>query len=327
MEKYIINLLALNSLKGVGKKTLNEVPLGVLQSIKEEKYLLAYIQSKEFPLQRKNIQVLSLSDVSAAYDGADKLVMDCKNKGITLITKFDAEKYPQRFFRLADYPPFFFAKGNVDCLKKTGIAVIGTREPSNTGKTWGTRLAEVFAEQGYTVISGLALGCDTCGHQGCLNGNGETIAVMPCPLDKVVPPQNEKLLDKIIKHNGCAISEYPIGAFTSKASFVERDRLQSGLAIGVAVIETGTQGGTWHAVNTAFKIKIPVGFLQFSEHHYAQVETSKGNKLAIEEKGCHGLKDQNSIRDFLIQCCLNDTTGDVKVDVLENVLAEQGNLF
>ena len=327
MEKYIINLLALNSLKGVGKKTLNEVPLDILQSIKEEKDLLAYIQSKEFPFQRKNIQSLSLGDVASAYVAAEKIIRDCENNDIALITKFDTEKYPKRFFRLEDHPPFFFAKGNADCLKKTGIAVIGTREPSNTGKTWGTRLAEVFAEQRYTVISGLALGCDTCGHQGCLNGNGETIAVMPCPLDKVVPPQNEKLLEKILKHNGCAISEYPIGAFTSKASFVERDRLQSGLAIGVAVIETGIQGGTWHAVNTAFRIKIPVGFLEFSEQHYAQVENSTGNKLAIEAKGCCGLKDQNSIRDFLIQCCLKDTTSDVKNKVFDNTQPEQGNLF
>ena len=324
MERYILNFIAINCVKGIGKKTLNEVEFCDLERINGPLDMLEYIQSSKFPLKRKSFANLSVEDIKVAFSEANKIVDNCSDNQIEIITKFDTNNYPTRFFRLSDYPPILYAKGNIKCLKKDGIAVISTREPSDVGKSWGTRLAELFAEQGYTVISGLALGSDSCGHQGCLNGKGLTIAVMPCSLEKVYPAQNRKLMTNILANNGCAISEYPVGSFTSKACFVERDRLQSGLAIGVAVIETGVKGGSWHAINTAKKIGIPVGFLEFNDAHYAQYENSKGNKMAIEEQKCFGLKDRNSINEFLFRC--KNITMDTCNDEIQNV-QEQGSLF
>lgn len=324
MERYILNFIAINCVKGIGKKTLNEIDFCDLERINGSFDMLEYIQSSKFPLKRKSFLNLSVEDIKVAFSEADRIVDNCSENQIEIITKFDTKNYPIRLFRLSDYPPILYAKGNIKCLKKDGIAVIGTREPSDVGKSWGTRLAELFAEQGYTVISGLALGSDSCGHQGCLNANGITIAVMPCSLEKVYPAQNKKLMANILEHNGCAISEYPVGSFTSKASFVERDRLQSGLAIGVAVIETGIKGGSWHAINTAKRIGIPVGFLAFNDGHYAQYEKSKGNKMAIEEQSCIGLKDRHSIEEFLFSCHHN--SGNLGNDEVKPVL-EQGSLF
>ena len=295
-------LLAIGKIKGVGVKTLAQISESDISHITDAGELLSYVHSERFPLKRKNIKELKLDAVNNALNMVDATLESCEKNGIQVISVFDRDIYPERFRRLEDYPPYFFAKGNIECLKKEGIAVIGTRKPSDIGRRWGTRIAELFTENGFTVISGLAVGSDTCGHIGCLNKHGETIAVLPSPIENVYPAENKKLLCQILDNGGCAISEYPAGAFMSKSNFVARDRLQSGLAVGVTVIETGVTGGTWHAVNTGFKLGIPVAFLGYSDSHYLEFENARGNRLGIEEKGGYSIYDSETAKVFMSLC-------------------------
>ena len=292
-------LLAIGKIRGVGIKTLNQISECDISYITGAGELLSYLHSESFPLKRKNIRELPLEAIKNALSMADATIEACEKNKIEIITSFDSTLYPERLRRLMDYPPYFFAKGNLKCLNKEGIAVIGTREPSETGRKWGTRIAELFTENGFSVISGLAIGSDTCAHKGCLNKNGETIAVLPSPIDNVYPAENRDLLSEIIAGGGCAITEYSPGSLVSRANFVARDRLQSGLAIGVTVIETGVTGGTWHAVNTGFKLGIPVAFLGYSDSHYLAFENARGNRLGIEEKGGFSIYDSETAEVFM----------------------------
>lgn len=315
--------LAISNLKGIGVKTLIQIPYGVISTLSDELDIHAYIQSDNFPLKRKSIKELTIDDVKTALKKAEDTIQNSESHRVSIITVFDA-KYPDQFKRLDNYPPIFFAKGNVDALKEDSVAVIGTREPSEIGKKWGTRLSELLTLKGFNIVSGLALGSDSCGHRGSINVGGKTIAVLPCSLEQVYPTSNKNLLEEILGHDGCAISEYPVGAAMNKSNFVERDRLQSGLALGVAVIETGIVGGTWHAINTAIKMNIPVGFLDYGDEHYKLFECSAGNKVGIVERGGIALKDSSSIDAFINRCRNLDCA---KADISLDTNVVQGSLF
>jgi DNA processing protein len=104
-----------------------------------------------------------------------------------------------------------------------------------------------MTKQGYVVISGLAEGCDTLGHRGCLEEGGKTVAIVGTGLDTVFPKSNEDLFKQIIKDGGLAISEYPVGFKGASYSFVQRDRLQAAFSDVVIPIQTSIKGGTMHA--------------------------------------------------------------------------------
>lgn len=127
------------------------------------------------------------------------------------------------------------------------VAIIGTREPTDFGKRMGTRLAEVLAADEYVIVSGLALGCDTVGHEGALLAEGKTIAVLPTPIDApVYPSQNQGLADRIVGGGGALVSEYAPGVMLHDkqlvSNLVARDEWQPGLSDGVIAIETSVAG-------------------------------------------------------------------------------------
>ena len=126
------------------------------------------------------------------------------------------------------------------------IAIVGTREPTQYGAESARKLGGIFAKEGFVVVSGLATGIDAQAHKGALDANGMTIAVLAHGLHTVYPPENKKLANKILDKNGALVSEYPWDKNSSRYSFVERDRIQSGLSLGVFVVETGIGGGTMH---------------------------------------------------------------------------------
>ncbi|MDW5290975.1 DNA-processing protein DprA [Formosa sp. PL04] len=141
------------------------------------------------------------------------------------------------------------------------VAVIGTRNPTEFGIQEGYKLTKHFVENNFTIVSGLALGCDTVGHSCCLEHKGRTIAVLPNGVDKIYPKQNTKLASEIIKNGGALISEYPPGTAPKRNYFVERDRLQRELSNGICIIETKTKGGTMHTYKFVKKQNKQVGLV------------------------------------------------------------------
>ena len=313
-------LIALSKIKGIGLKTINQLPEAELSGLKNARDLFNYVNSN--PLFKDRV-IKTYSEIIKAYNVAEIIKEESYKAKIEIITKFDEGKYPERFKKLSNNPPYFYAKGNAAILKKAGIAIIGTRFPSNKGKAWGTKLSEVVAGKGYTVISGLATGCDSCAHIGCLMAQGETIAVMPTHLNKVYPRQNKNLFNEIIEKNGCVISEYELGHVTNKNDFVLRDRLQAALAIGTIVIETGETGGTMHAVNTTLGLKRPLAFLKFGEEHYAAYEHARGNKLFLENNKAMSIANSSDIEKFINECLNTDNESITKIVQPKPVMVEQ----
>ncbi len=189
-----------------------------------------------------------------AWDKAHEIQKRSEKQNIEIISR-ESLYYPECLSLISNPPVLLHVKGNIKALNKNSIAIVGTRNPSGYGKNRAKEIAKLFANEGYVVVSGLAQGVDSAAHMGALEANGLTVAVLAHGLDTIYPYTNKQLADNIIKNNGALISEYPIGTKIFRSSFVERDRIQSGMSLGVLVIETGIKGGTMHTVGFCEKQK------------------------------------------------------------------------
>ena len=170
----------------------------------------------------------------------DKEWEKIKNNEIEIILITD-EKYPQKLKEIT-YPPLgFYLKGHF-CPSSINIAVVGTRRPSYYGKQVAEQLTLELAQSGANIISGLAWGIDTISHKAALKANGYTLAILGSGLDIIYPPINKRLAQEILK-NGGLISEYCLNTPPLKHHFPLRNRLISGLADGVVVIEAPLKSG------------------------------------------------------------------------------------
>lgn len=312
-------LITLSKINGINLETINKIPDSEIFSLKNEADIFNFINSNAAFNKHAN---RSFDEIEKAYNIAQLIKEACKKAKIEIITKFD-DKYPERFKKLSNYPQFFYAKGNSSILKKAGIAIIGTRFPSDKGKAWGTKLSEVITGKGYTIISGLAVGCDSCAHIGCLRAGGETVAIMPTHLNNIYPSQNKKLFHDILDNNGCIISEYELGHPINENDFILRDRLQAALAVGTIVIEAGITGGTMHAVNTTLQLKRPLAFLKFTEDHYAEFENASANKSFLENDKALPIASSSDIDNFLSECVATDEASITNVPGNNSAIAEQ----
>jgi DNA processing protein len=165
------------------------------------------------------------------------------NVGADILT-FDDDQYPANLRNIYDPPVVLYVKGSVATLSEPGIAVVGTRHPTPYGIGMAQRLSADLASRGLVIFSGMARGVDTCAHKGALEGNGRTVAVWGTGVDVCYPRENKKLADQILAGGGSIISEFPIGTFAAPQNFPIRNRIISGLSIGVLVVEAGEYSGT-----------------------------------------------------------------------------------
>ncbi|MFW5647476.1 MAG: DNA-processing protein DprA [Candidatus Alkaliphilus sp. MAG34] len=170
-----------------------------------------------------------------------KISKALKDNNIFPLTIYDSA-YPSKLKNIYDPPYTIFIKGNKIEFDMPLISIVGTRRATPYGKWAAHRFAKELAEWGVGIISGLALGVDTCGHKGALDGNGYTIGVLGCGLDQYYPASNRALMDKIFER-GCVISEYCLGTPPLKYHFPARNRIVSGLSDGVIVIEAPEKSG------------------------------------------------------------------------------------
>lgn len=162
------------------------------------------------------------------------------------------ESYPVLLKLIPDPPVILFIKGQTALLKKTDtVAVIGTRSSTERGRQVAYKVAQTFAQQDYTIVSGLAKGIDAVAHLAALDSHGSTIAVLGTSLDKIYPAENKLLAERIIDASGILAGEVALGQPSFRSSFVERDRIQSGLSLAVIPIQTDIDGGTMHTVRFA----------------------------------------------------------------------------
>jgi DNA processing protein len=164
-------------------------------------------------------------------------------QGATIITLGCAE-YPEQLKEIYDPPPVLWVRGAVQLLSRPSIAVVGTRHPSPYGTNVAEMLSRDLAARGLVIVSGMARGIDTCAHKGALAARTPNIAVWGTGIDVVYPKENKKLADEIIDTGGTIVSEMPMGTFPAPQNFPRRNRIISGLSIGVLVVEASENSGT-----------------------------------------------------------------------------------
>jgi DNA processing protein len=196
-------------------------------------------------LEAAGVPAVSAQSVALgkSYELAEDEFIKTADAGATIVAIGDPE-YPQRLMEIYDPPLALRVRGNVSILSRPGIAVVGTRHPTPYGLGMAERLSCDLAARGIIIISGLARGVDTAAHRGAVNARAKTVAVFGTGVDEIYPRANKKLAEQIVEFGGALISEFPTGTFPAPQNFPIRNRIISGLSVGVLVIEAGEYSGT-----------------------------------------------------------------------------------
>ena len=176
-----------------------------------------------------------------SWDEAEKQSLRVGKDGIRFIT-IKSSEYPSNLKNIYDPPPYLFLKGEIRNDDQKALAIVGTRAPSTYGKLIAEKISRELAEKGITIISGFARGIDSLSHHYALETDGRTIGVFGSGLDVIYPPENKKLATRIEK-NGALISEFLLGTQPEGTNFPKRNRVISGLSLGVIIIEAGIKSG------------------------------------------------------------------------------------
>jgi DNA processing protein len=176
---------------------------------------------------------------AAAEDEMTRVV----EAGGSILTQ-DDNAYPERLREIYDPPAVLWIRGNAELLARPGIAVVGTRHPSPYGAGMAEMLSRDLANRRLVIFSGMARGVDTAAHKGAIEAGGKTVAVWGTGIDVIYPKENKKLAESIVASGGTIVSEYPLGTFPAPQNFPIRNRILSGMSIGVLVIEAAEYSGT-----------------------------------------------------------------------------------
>lgn len=169
----------------------------------------------------------------------------------TLILGFEDPAFPVLLAQSKDSPYFLWVRGTLAPNPAKTVAVIGTRQPTRHGVLIAERITEFFVKEQWSVVSGLALGCDAIAHRAALAAGGHTVAVLAHGLQTVSPASHRTLAEEIVESGGALLSEFGFGVEPIPQQFVRRDKTQAGLARGVVMVQSDLKGGSLHASRAA----------------------------------------------------------------------------
>ena len=206
--------------------------------------------SRLFQASLTELEGLGLPAVSArfVFEGkaraaAESEVQRLEEQDAGFLTH-DCPRYPDRLREIYDPPAVLWFRGDTSLLALPGIAVVGTRHPSPYGSGMAQMLSRELAVRGMTILSGMARGVDTEAHKGALDARGKTVAVWGTGVDVIYPKENKRLAEQILASGGCILSEFPLGTFPAPQNFPVRNRVLSGMSVGVLVVEAAEHSGT-----------------------------------------------------------------------------------
>lgn len=233
------SLLVLNRLNGFGIQTLKTCwervgsPPAVLRACLEGK----------LPFRSANADIWRAeADRILAAGEPEKEYRECREAGVRILG-FREAGYPDALNDIYDPPMILYARGNFSGEDRCCLSVVGTRNPSAYGIETAQRFASYFAQSGITVVSGFAKGIDSEAHRGALQGKGKTLAVLGCGVDQIYPAENKQLYGRVLEQ-GAFLSEYPLGTPPHSVNFPRRNRIISGLSLGVLVVEAHEKSGS-----------------------------------------------------------------------------------
>ena len=289
-KEQILTLTCLKEVgvKGVGLQKILSIG-GVIDKLHIEIATLEDLANIMKGMKEKVIREVTLSDLNNANKVANRILDASNQAGIGLVGYYD-DDFPGILRQTINEegkitpPLLLWYRGNLSITNCPSIAVIGTREATPEGICGGTYLSSEFAKRGFNIVSGLAIGCDTCGHKGALKVGGKTTAILANGLDhnSIYPTENQDLAEEIVDKGGLLISEYYIGTLANPYNLVARDRLQAGLSLATLVIQTGEKGGTMHAANTTLQAGKPLYTMLFKDEASNIHEKSLGNALLVK---------------------------------------------
>jgi DNA processing protein len=220
--------------------------------------------------------------------------------GVRLVT-YISHDYPKSLFEIPDPPPFLYVQGELRS-RELSVAIVGSRRATPYGVITTGKLAEALAAHGVCVVSGMARGVDTAAHKGALRGGGRSIGVLGCGVDRMYPPENRSLFEEMAD-KGCLVSEFPLGTMPLAENFPRRNRIISGLSIGVLVVEAAEKSGS---LITA----------QYALEHGRDVFAVPGNIASVTSRGSNRLIKQGA---KLVDC-----VEDILEELPDRVLASAG---
>ncbi len=222
----------------------------------------------------------------------------------------DDPRYPPLLRTIPDYPGALFVKGNPEALNSVQLAVVGSRAPSWYGERWGKILCEQLSQSGFTITSGLACGIDGIAHHAALSAKGRSVAVLGNGLFSIYPRRHQALAARLIESEGAIVSEFPLSAPPWPANFPRRNRIISGLSLGVLVVEAALRSGSLVTARYAleqgrevFALPGPIGNPGCEGPHWlikqgATPVTDAGDILENLRYGLHWLTDEPEKRHF-----------------------------
>jgi len=238
-------ILALYQIQGLGYVSI----LKIMQHFKSLNELLDSNETKTDELISKKHLIQIKKNIIELDKFAQKQLEQAEKLGVRIISYYDKE-YPNLLKEIYDAPPLLFIKGNFSILNDKTLAIVGTRLASDYGLKTAGYFAGGLAENGVTVVSGMARGIDSAAHKSAIEAGGSTIAVVGCGLDIVYPPENKNLKSRIEEH-GVMVSELPFGTEPLAHNFPRRNRIISGLSYGTIVIEAGMKSGALITAQTS----------------------------------------------------------------------------
>jgi DNA processing protein len=319
-ERYV---LALMHLPGVARRTAWKAVHAIPEVPESAEELLAAVTKVK---DIKN--TFTRSDATEAWSAAGRLLERAEVLHIGVMAAIHPD-FPCWVRNIPDPPLVLYFRGCPELARDPfGIAVVGTREPTDYGNQVAHRFGQRAAEAGCVVISGLAVGCDAAGHRGCLDAKGRAVAVLAHGLDRVYPKSNEPLAQEILDNRGCWVSEYPPGERAHRGYFVERDRLQSALSCGLIIVETDTVGGTMHTARFATDQGRLIACLSHPPKE-ASAAKARGNRQLIDERRATPLATAEDLQGFLqrVRECATQRTNGSEAAPVPTILQEPGGLF
>ncbi len=243
-------------------------------------------------LDSKNNQEVAASDIEwlNAADNHHIITIECN-------------EYPDLLKRISDPPPLLYVHGKLSLLKDPQIAIVGSRNPTQGGTNNAFEFAKHLGQTGFCITSGLALGIDGAAHDGALEANAPTIAVIATGIDRVYPAKHREMAHKIAD-NGAIVTEFPIGTQPKSGNFPRRNRIISGLSYGTLVVEAAQKSGSLITARLAMEQNREVFAIPGSIH----------NPLA---RGCHLLIKQGVKLVETAQDILEEMASVIDINTLE----------
>jgi DNA processing protein len=213
--------------------------------------LIKHFGSPEKVLAASKNELAGLPDVgpvtasgiksNVSWETAEEQLKLCEKTRVQIVT-FKDESYPKNLLTIYDPPPFLFVGGEIKEEDQNAVAIVGCRSASSYGRRITERIGRELVRRGITIVSGMARGIDSIGHLAALKEKGRTLAVFGSGLDVLYPPENKKLAGEI-RSSGAIISEFFLGTKPEAPNFPRRNRLISGLSLGVVIVEAGNKSG------------------------------------------------------------------------------------